>query len=268
MNNPVVDNVPPEKEIVIAFTGALSYGIYLLTLSYACDGWTARKRRNWSMITITLLYFSLTLYKNTKTLHDIINHIPSDVPKGKLPWTSTVICVLANMTALLADTALMYRCWVVYARRKTVLFFPAFLWVLGFICTILQVVNMSIGPGMILIPFWATTLLINIYSMSILMYRIWSATRELHGARSSGFLYFSTTIAHFVVWFTPNDLAIRIASEINIPTIGIAFNLILIRAGQNRARENTSFTDIILGADPKIIVDVSQETSTASSGTV
>lgn len=74
----------------------------------------------------------------------------------------------------------MYRCWVVYGRRKAVLFFPAFLWVLGFICTILQVywqivesatqqkwkvVNMSIGPGMILIPFWATTLLINIYSM-------------------------------------------------------------------------------------------------------
>jgi hypothetical protein len=105
MNNPVVDNVPPEKEIVIAFTGALSYGIYLLTLSYclrwllfADEGWTARKRRNWSMITITIAifllvtaYLALTLYKNTKTLHDIINHIPSDVPKGKLPWTSTVI---------------------------------------------------------------------------------------------------------------------------------------------------------------------------------
>jgi hypothetical protein len=69
----------------------------------------------------------------------------------------------------------------------------------------------------------------------------------------------------------------------NIPTIGVAFNLILIRAGQNRTRENTSFTDdytgrgvsvmryannAVMSGSPKIIVDVSQETSTASSGTV
>jgi hypothetical protein len=75
----------------------------------------------------------------------------------------------------------------------------------------------------------------------------------------SGVLYFSTTIAHLAVWFTPSNLGIRILSEIvrveinlrlslessvvdllslqNIPTIGIAFNIILIRAAENRARE-------------------------------
>lgn len=69
----------------------------------------------------------------------------------------------------------------------------------------------------------------------------------------------------------------------NIPTIGVAFNLILIRAGQNRAREDASFTDdytgrgvsvmryannSIMSGSPKIIVDISQETSMASSGAV
>lgn len=54
------------------------------------------------------------------------------------------------------------------------------MWLAGFACTILQAywqfvqsnadkkwrwVNMSIGPGMILTPFWATTLALNIYTM-------------------------------------------------------------------------------------------------------
>ncbi|KAF9482953.1 hypothetical protein BDN70DRAFT_929607 [Pholiota conissans] len=318
-----MDNVPPEKEIVIAFTGALSYGIYLLTLCYCLrwllfsdEGWTARRRRNWPMIAITLstftlvtAYLALLLYKNTKTLHDIINHIPPSNTEGRVPWTSTVICVLANMSALLADIALMYRVWVVYGKRKRVLIFPSIMWITGLVCTVLQgywqivhsnvnekwnIVNMSIGPGMILTPFWATTLLLNLYCMSLLMYRIWSAAKKSHGLANvrtlqftmrilaeSGFLYFSTTIAHFIVWFTPNDLAIRIASEINIPTIGIAFNLILIRVGYNRAREHASGavedytgrgvsvmryannTDEI-SVCPKIIIDISQETSMVS----
>lgn len=100
-----MDNVPPENEIVIAFAGALSYGIYLLTLGhclrwllFADEGWTTRPKRNWSMITITILIFALVTtfllllaWRNTKTVHDIINHIPSNVPDGKTPWINTVI---------------------------------------------------------------------------------------------------------------------------------------------------------------------------------
>lgn len=113
----------------------------------------------------------------------------------------------------------------------------------------------------------------------------------------SGFLYFTTTFVHFVVWFTPNDLAIRVASGIvseclfvylifsnekqNIPTIGIAFNLILIRVGQNRAWEQTKSagnrsghlssnmryaTNSILSQPKhdKIMIDISQETSVST----
>lgn len=61
----------------------------------------------------------------------------------------------------------------------------------------------------------------------MLMYRIWNTAKQSHELANvrtlqftlrilaeSGFLYFSTTIAHLIVWFTPNNLAIRIASEI------------------------------------------------------
>ncbi|KAF9473813.1 hypothetical protein BDN70DRAFT_997441 [Pholiota conissans] len=317
-----MDNVPPEKEIIIAFTGALSYGIYVLTLCYCLrwllfsdEGWTARRNRKWSMVIISIAIFVLVtaylavgLYRNTKTIHDIINNIPANNPDGKIPWTSTVICVLANLTALLADIVLMYRCWIVYGMRNRILIFPIIMWIAGFICTILQgywqiihsnlnhkwnIVNMTIGPGMILIPFWGTTLLLNIYCMSMLMYRIWDATKESRGSSNikilqftlrilaeSGFLYFSTTVTHFIVWFTPNNMAIRIASEINIPTIGIAFNLILIRAGYNSAQGEAGSavdnytsravsmmryaTDGDIMACQKVVIDISQETSFAS----
>jgi len=51
----------------------------------------------------------------------------------------------------------------------------------------------------------------------------------------SGLLYLSITIAHLLAWFTQDNVAIQIFSMINLPVIGIAFNLVLIRAAQKRA---------------------------------
>jgi hypothetical protein len=60
----------------------------------------------------------------------------------------------------------------------------------------------------------------------MLMYRIWNVARTsvvpdnvqpfLFAFRilgESGFLYFATTITHFIVWWTPCNLAIRLASQ-------------------------------------------------------
>ncbi|KAF8956232.1 hypothetical protein BDZ97DRAFT_1763981 [Flammula alnicola] len=316
-----MDNIPVEKEIMVVFTESLLYGMYLITLAqclrwqlFADDGRAARAQHNWSMVTITVLIFALTtvymsvgLFKSTKIVRDAVHDIPSG-PPGLVPWTTVVACTVANMTALLADTVLMYRCWLVYGRSKRVVIFPAIMWLGGLICTILQAywqtvqtgalgsgkwepVNMTVGPGTILMPFWATTLVLNAYTMFMLMYRIWNATKGSTGSGSSnirslqftlrilaesGFLYFSTTIAHFIVWWTPNNLAIRVASGMNIPAIGIAFNLILTRAAQNRAEEKKAEENarmvgisVIRYADnsaaSKGIVHILAETSTTSS---
>lgn len=158
----------------------------------------------------------------------------------------------------------IYRCWVVYGRTPRVIIFPSLMWIGGFICTILQLywqtvqtgalgtgkwepVNMSIGLGTVLTPFWATTILLNAYTTCgcfvYSIFRIESNFREdmlirrLYRAAEpseigatpgsthtfnflckilaeSGFLYFITTFAHFIVWWTPSDLAIRLASQI------------------------------------------------------
>lgn len=76
----------------------------------------------------------------------------------------------------------MYRLWLVHAKQMWVMWFPIFLWLGGLVCTILQLflqvahthnpnlspyrwaaVNMTVGPGIALTPFWASTTALNAY---------------------------------------------------------------------------------------------------------
>lgn len=76
----------------------------------------------------------------------------------------------------------MYRLWFVYGQRIWILCFPVFLWVGGLVCTVLEIylqvvhvhnpnfgpyqwasVNMNTGPGIVLIPFWLSTVVLNAY---------------------------------------------------------------------------------------------------------
>lgn len=164
----------------------------------------------------------------------------------------------------------MYRLWKLYNKSKAIIAFPLLLWIGGFALTGLQAyiqivqlsdlklwlpVNMSIGPGIILIPFWASTIVLNVYATcenirSMSSYKtIWLTVyffpsplavmivRRLHqlsrdafskdSMRSiksvtfliieSGVLYLVAGIAHFVVWWTPNDFAIAVISNIVRP---------------------------------------------------
>lgn len=103
------------------------------------------------------------------------------------------------------------------------------------------------GPGSILTPFWLCTIILNIYATCklfgtpyvaadsfinerllnavMIVRRIYLVSKMSRISTSvdrlrftmrvlieSGFLYLTTAIAHFVVWFTPNTYAISIIS--------------------------------------------------------
>ncbi|PPQ91765.1 hypothetical protein CVT25_000590 [Psilocybe cyanescens] len=231
-----------------------------------------------------------------------------------LPWMAVVIicanavwwhpkCSDANISTLLADAVLevntsnlsylqIYRCWIIYDKSKRVVAFPIFLWIGGLMLTGLQAywqivqsasilgswqpINMKVGPGTVLTPFWGSTIVLNGYAtckddndcfhvhlsdcscffMSAVMIvrRIYlvsskaKASTSVHTLRftmrvlvESGALYLAASIAHFVVWWTPDSYAISIISNINLAVIGIAFNLILIRVAQRRVEEDHAF---------------------------
>jgi hypothetical protein len=79
----------------------------------------------------------------------------------------------------------MYRLWLVSGRRMPLMWFPIILWVGAFVCAILQVflqvvqlnnpdfgpyqwaaVNMNVGPGIVLTPFWSASAVLNAYCTS------------------------------------------------------------------------------------------------------
>ncbi|KAF9450646.1 hypothetical protein P691DRAFT_700814 [Macrolepiota fuliginosa MF-IS2] len=211
----------------------------------------------------------------------------SGLPGVDSEWTGAFACAVANVNVLLADAVLIHRCWVIYGRRKSIIIFPVFIWLGALFCTILQIylqvahiknpkigpyswasVTMTLGPGIVLIPFWSCTILLNAYSSIVLIRRIYQTSKECRGFASvkhlhllirivaeSGLLYFSITLAHLVVWFGTNDFAINIISVLNAPIIGIAFDWLLIRIAMNNAAEQETGMGVstIMFVEPSIV---------------
>jgi len=243
----------------------------------------------------------LAVTTSVAKIREIESATPSTKPDEKVPWESVVMCTVVNASVLMVDGFLIYRCWAVSSYRKRRILFPVLFWVGGFICTILQLywqvvqtahvadvwtpVNMTIGPGTVLTPFWGCTIVVNIYATGVIVYYIWINTGGGRQSRStrhlpislspsgtlgpavglesfnngdsdlvrasmsesrrelrfivrvlieSGALYLLITIPHFAVWWTTSGLAIITLGWANLPVVGTAFNLIIVRTARYR----------------------------------
>lgn len=270
----------PEQDVAIGFVMALFYGLYLATFFHCLrwhlftnEGWILRDRKSiqWPIFAATCTLFALCTTNRAlelkKSMMQAADSSRGGTTKDKsLPIIQMLLCTDANLTSQLADSVLMYRLWRIYNKSTVIIAFPMLLWIGGFALTGLQAyvqivqlsnlkiwlpANMSIGPGIILIPFWASTIVLNLYATSMITRRLYQLSRDVFSSEStrsikfvaslvieSGALYLVAGIAHFVAWWTPNDFAIAVISNINIPVIGIAFNLMIIRLAQHRADED------------------------------
>ncbi|KAH9476396.1 hypothetical protein JR316_0011971, partial [Psilocybe cubensis] len=181
-------------------------------------------------------------------------------------------CTVTNMAVLTVDGFLIFRCWQVCERAYKMVISPIVLWIGGAACTVLQIywqivqsaeihkawtpINMTVGPGTILTPFWGCSIAVNVYSTGVILHRIWrhvqgqkrfstamsSSTRDLRFVMrvlvESGALYLLITIPHFIVWWTPSSTAILILAWTNLPAVGCTFNLIVIRTSQRRVERD------------------------------
>ncbi|KAF9004290.1 hypothetical protein BDQ17DRAFT_1424729 [Cyathus striatus] len=278
-------SVPASQETIALFLSCILFGLYLATflhalrwLLYADSGWKLRSRKatNWIMVLATTALFGCALVNLSIALHGLettlkgLEKVTSHtVARGvSRPFTrptvvAVITCTTANVSVLIADCIMIHRCFAVWGGSRRLIVFPSLLWIGGVVCTILQAyvqivqhrlvtsawqpVNMTVGPGTILTPFWGSTIVLNAYCTSLIVYRIWSVTRISESSSSSllfvmrvvvesGFLYLAIAVAHFVTWWTPSNFAIVIVSYINIPIIGITFNLISIRTAKFKAQ--------------------------------
>lgn len=306
----VAGGLPATPDLVVAstFAGALALGVYLSTLAFTFrwllfsdEGWHKRKVINWPMVFVTAFIFVLTVaysaldLKGTMDAVHLLMTDPGKVYTSPM-WSNICKCMFANSIALAADLVLMYRCFTVYAGHFTVIALPCLLWIGGVVCTGLQMylqiahlhnpnlgpyvwakINMSVGPGIVLIPFWGSTSLLNIYCTFMLLRRIRRAARESVASASgeqfrfvarsimeSGIIYMTISLAHFFVWFGYNNLAVKVISVLNVPLIGIAFNLILIRAAHGRMQDFDDqrvgeFTSVEFSRDTALTLDIRPE---------
>ncbi|KAF9450645.1 hypothetical protein P691DRAFT_809928 [Macrolepiota fuliginosa MF-IS2] len=268
----------PDNEVACAFTAALAFGVYLATLAFtfrwllfADEGWKRRKIISWPMVSMTIFILVAIMAHTALALKGVMDEVQQLMTNSTMRyvspmWMNICKCTFANSVALAADVVLIYRCYVVYGNSFRIIVFPCILWIGGVVCTGLQMylqiahlhnpnigpyswanVNMTLGPGIVLVPFWGSTTALNIYCTVVLIKRIYGAAKLSEEfaavkqfrfiARSvaeSGLIYMSISMAHFVVWFTSANFAIQIISILNVPLIGIAFNLILIRTAHSR----------------------------------
>ncbi|PFH49138.1 hypothetical protein AMATHDRAFT_41765 [Amanita thiersii Skay4041] len=256
--------------IFSTFIEAILYGLYFVTflhclrwLFFKDEGWVLCKSRTQLIPLMTLLIFIL-LTTDTITAFLILFLYFRGMDLQRLYTLELTAGVIEFLLAVLADSVLIYRCWVVYSRRWQVVCLPLLVWLGGISCSTLALYYYSQNLRWMLSgaeidrigrvggAFYLCTIIVNIYCTSAIVYKVWSVTKNCPTSRGrnlystmriigeSGMLYTLTSISLFVAWILPLRYnqdhleLITIGSAINTPVIGITFNIILIRVANQR----------------------------------
>jgi len=187
---------------------------------------------------------------------------------------SLILAVGGCLNALVADAALLYRCFVVYDHRWLVILFPLLLWIGNFASCAWLVFTTAkhdtsklqnarfTGPT---ISFLALSTVTTTITTGLIAYRIWKATNRSspfsittsHGrsltrtARiviESGVIVAFTGILLLVCYFS-SELAIDSTVNAVTPLVGIAFNLTTIRARQHYRDGNNDTNQLSLSTN-------------------
>ncbi|PPQ99696.1 hypothetical protein CVT26_009151 [Gymnopilus dilepis] len=168
--------------------------------------------------------------------------------------------------------AQIYRCWVVCMRSWRVVVFPIMCWIAGTALSVYVLYIRTRGMLAVGVPTsaslpilasqWATTIALNVYATSVIVYRIYITDRQsklnspnissslfaLSRKRNtqlqrtmriiieSGLLYTLVSISAFASVIAESN-AIFITSAADIMIVGITFNQIIVRLASERARE-------------------------------
>ncbi|KAM6492172.1 hypothetical protein JOM56_011896 [Amanita muscaria] len=268
-------------------------------LLFEDEGWRLRKKINWMLVTTTLLvfFFSIALFCAV-VMQTIIN----------VPDVADLDSMLANLRPVLAtldssviqwsilmviDSVMIHRCWIVFSKDWFVICFPIVLWCFCLMCAILsaycyfgmffksnsiaipvvQMCFMESYTPMMPLAFYICNIVINMYTTSVLVYKIWRVATNNAGTNrlyricriltESGILYTLSSLIFLISWaylnsspdstqmlytqpgesalFLPVGFQIALGLSMFIP--GIAFNLIIIRVGEQRANGEDTWVD-------------------------
>ncbi|KAJ7266319.1 hypothetical protein C8J57DRAFT_1718195 [Mycena rebaudengoi] len=195
---------------------------------------------------------------------------PSDIFMSASHWETYVRLLCVGLQSLIGDAILIYRCWMVYSRSWHIVALPFVLWLTDIACLFRRIYLLSTLPlGLVTtgklypwgVAFWTLTICINISTTLLIVLRIWRVDNEMiqsqlpSGSRKrdiprtplgramrhiieSGLLYTAAAIITFGA-YTSQSIFCYPAGVLGIHSVGIAFNLIIIRRSRKRSRWTT-----------------------------
>ncbi|KAJ7282494.1 hypothetical protein C8J57DRAFT_1295516 [Mycena rebaudengoi] len=239
----------------------------ILTTDYR---WKRRSEIKWLTLVVSVILFlngtldlALALYGNIHAFVFAGADGAAYVFLHASGWENVLKTMAVGTQSITGDAILIYRCWVVYHRSWRLVVVPLILW-LGtlvangrMIWIQASLVTRELITAKLILPwgmtFWALTITANSLTTALIVWRIRRVDKEVQEFRlppealhhapptalsrvvrcmiESGLLYTVAAVLTFATFAARSSL-VYVASVIELHSVGIAFNLIIIRLGQ------------------------------------
>ncbi|KDR72114.1 hypothetical protein GALMADRAFT_74438 [Galerina marginata CBS 339.88] len=259
-------NIPiTEVQIVGIWTETVFFGAHLVTFGYCVKALLFKRNKlkslldvNWIMLSVTLFLLANATLDVVLGFYHLLKAFVFYTGQGGPTQELTNISDWINISRV-------YRCWVVHDRSLQVVVFPIFLWFgcLGMSIWLIYLEGTLRGvharvllSSSELTPagtaYWAFTIGLNFVTTGLIVWRIWTVEKscrflsqldsdtKTHAPHNhlrsvmliiveSGLLYSTAAFISFVT-FVLGSVGIYIITDVEVQIVGIAFNLIIIRA--------------------------------------
>ncbi|KAJ7888190.1 hypothetical protein B0H14DRAFT_2694488 [Mycena olivaceomarginata] len=253
----------PAAELAGIFVSCVLYGIYLVTLGIAgrvllttrSGKRRPRSRINWIVVAVSASSF--VSYDGPGG--------PEHVFKNGAGWESFTKAFCVGVQTLTGDAILIYRCWFIWSKSWRMIGLPILLWLgtltcqIGLLVLLRSVVFGQTNSGNVLpwgLGFWALTISTNIFTTSVIVYQQKyrssdffpnqpesMLTRSMRNIVESGMIYTVASILELAAFATQSTLSYPV-SAMALHSVGITFNLIIIRGAPSRPDDPVSETQV------------------------
>ncbi|KAF9461131.1 hypothetical protein BDZ94DRAFT_1299406 [Collybia nuda] len=195
-------------------------------------------------------------------------------------WVNVMKSVTVLIQTILGDGMLIYRCWIVYSRSWRILVAPTIFFLGDIGCAMVVIYRESTLRAKVLVNssyikpiftgFYAASISLNILTTTLIVIRIWRVEREkshyvyqtnstrrsprcertrlgqfMRVVIESGLIITLSSLISVITYVTGSN-SVYATSDVLVQNIGIAFNLIIIRARSQPTDEYTLYTDNVL----------------------
>ncbi|KAF5346090.1 hypothetical protein D9756_010819 [Leucocoprinus leucothites] len=271
-----------ESRLCALFVECILYGFYIITFAYTAQallfsGYMLKGFREVNKpvaFGTTSLFFMITGNMILNFHRSLRAFVFSQAPGGAEAeynnvsgWLNIVETAFILFGTLVGDWILLHRCWILWNRTWKWISISSILWIGCFFCTIRIIIleasfkDRGVFNSDAILPygssFWAASILINISTTVLTVYRIWlvmEANKQsglqplevdefpkstLHFVIcitvESGLLNTISAVATFVTYVIASN-SVYIMTAIELPVAGMACNLIILRANRRTKR--------------------------------